>query len=66
VERQAETEQAVGDGARITYRPISRLVDISSKQATITMSDPQIIGLRGPNRCRSFSPTRIKAMMKIA
>ena len=52
--------------ASTTYWPISRLVGISSRQATMTISEPQIIGLRGPKRCSSFSPTRMKAMMAMA
>lgn len=49
--------------ARMTYCPISRWVIISSTQATMTMTEPQIIGLRGPNFWSSFSPTRMKAMI---
>ena len=43
-----------------------RLVGISSRIATPTISEPQIIGLRGPKRCSSFSPTRMNATMAIA
>lgn len=49
--------------ARITYWPMSRWVIMSRTHATMTMREPQIIGLRGPNCCSSFSPTRMKAMI---
>ena len=39
---------------------------VSSRQEAATISEPQIIGLRGPNLCSSFSPTRMKAMIVTA
>ena len=52
--------------ARILYCPSSRLVGISSAIESPTIRHPQIIGLRAPNRCSSFSPTRMKATMAMA
>ena len=48
------------------YWPINRLVGISIAIDSPTIRLPQIIGLRAPNFCSSFSPTRMKATIAMA
>src|ERR1051325_10504016 len=51
--------------ARILYVSSRTYVGMSSRIDAPTMSDPQISGLRGPNRCSSFSPTLMNATIAI-